>query len=365
MNRVFRPIAASVVVCLCAFSQSKPSHCDSGAASDAQCRYRWPGGVIPYLVDSDVPRPERIYSAMQLWTDATPIRFVRRSNETNYVRFVRENNGGLCFSAIGRVGDEQKIRTDDKCETGTLAHELGHTIGLWHEQSRRDRDRFVRVLYRNISESKVPDFDRHINDEPDFSYYDYASIMRMERMPIPSGAMARVIETIPPGIPIGQRKEISPGDIDAVCHMYGFPLKYVTIATHVSGLKIIVDGVPYTSPQRFEWEAGARHSLEVPSEQTRNGTRYEFGRWNDDGNVAHSIPVSPELTIYIANFITHANAATANGRIGVDDRTLSQGSKQGHRTVSGDIDARREISAGGQDDRARDLHAGHASSAAN
>ena len=57
----------------------------------------------------------------------------------DYVRFVRENNGGLCFSAIGMIGDEQKVRTDDKCETGTLAHELGHAIGLWHEQSRRDR----------------------------------------------------------------------------------------------------------------------------------------------------------------------------------------------------------------------------------
>src|ERR1022692_588865 len=124
MTSVFRPVAASVIVCLCAFSQSKVSHVPTDGTASPLDRYRWPGGVIPYVVDSDVPRPERIYGAMQLWTEATPIRFVRRSDEPDYVRFVRENNGGLCFSAIGMIGDEQKIRTDDKCETGTLAHEL-------------------------------------------------------------------------------------------------------------------------------------------------------------------------------------------------------------------------------------------------
>jgi astacin len=204
-------------------------------------RYRWPHGVIPYVIDANLPRPERILNAIQQWTDLTPIRLTPRRNQPNYVRFVRENNGGLCFSSIGMIGGEQKIRVDDKCETGTLVHEIGHAVGLWHEQSRHDRDRFVHVLYENISRGSLRDFDRHVNDEPDFSPYDYASIMHYGEYADSAERRGPSIETIPPGIPIGQRHTLSLGDIDAVCHMYGVPPKVITVTTHVMGLKITVD----------------------------------------------------------------------------------------------------------------------------
>jgi len=66
-------------------------------------------GVIPYVVDSDIPRPERINAAILQWTDSTPIRLVPRTKELNYVHFVRENNDGLCFSSIGMIGGEQRF----------------------------------------------------------------------------------------------------------------------------------------------------------------------------------------------------------------------------------------------------------------
>ena len=31
---------------------------------------------------------------------------------------------------------------------------LGHALGFFHEQSRTDRDRFVKILWRNIIPSK-------------------------------------------------------------------------------------------------------------------------------------------------------------------------------------------------------------------
>ena len=35
-----------------------------------------------------------------------------------------------------------------------MVHELGHVIGFWHEQSRPDRDKHVRVVPANILPSK-------------------------------------------------------------------------------------------------------------------------------------------------------------------------------------------------------------------
>ena len=78
-----------------------------------------------------------------------------------------------------------------------------------------------------------------------------------------------------------------------------------------ASLKIVVDGVTYTAPQRFDWKPGTQHTIEVPAEQTKGDTLYEFGRWNDDGDVSHPVTASPEQSLYTANFITHEKSQVA------------------------------------------------------
>ena len=185
-------------------------------------RFRWPQGVVPYEIDPNLPNQQRIDDGIRHWEQRTGLRFVRRDNTNsgqypNYVRF--EDQGG-CWSFVGMRGGRQVISLGTGCSTGNTIHEIGHAIGLWHEQSREDRDTWIRINWQNIDPNQRHNFDQHITDGDDVGPYDYCSIMHYPRTAFSINGQA-TIEPLRQGAEcMGQRNGLSEGDSTAALQLY-------------------------------------------------------------------------------------------------------------------------------------------------
>ena len=191
-------------------------------------QYRWHNRTIPYEIAADVPNPQRILDAVAHWNTHSSIRFVKYTNQKDYVSIVRDNRG--CASLVGRQGGRQILMLGDFCTVGNLIHEFGHTVGLWHEQCRNDRDQWVRIEADNVSPDRIFNFKAQIAKTIDLASYDYGSIMHYPANAFavtPKSITIVPLKPLPPGVVMGQRTALSPGDIASVEALYageGMPL---------------------------------------------------------------------------------------------------------------------------------------------
>ena len=101
----------------------------------------------------------------------------------------------------------------------TIAHEVGHALGLWHEQSRSDRDNYVQILWDNIDPEHIFNFNQHLRDGEDFGEYDYNSVMHYSAYAFSKNGEKTIIPLVE-NAQIGQRNKISLKDFAAVNYMY-------------------------------------------------------------------------------------------------------------------------------------------------
>ncbi|KAI8504679.1 Meprin A subunit beta [Branchiostoma belcheri] len=189
----------------------------------ASRRPLWTGRVVPYTFNRAVAynsaKTNAINAAIREFHRQTCIRFVRRSNQRDYIEFA---SLGGCFSNVGRNGGRQQVSIGNGCEqTGTVIHELLHALGFWHEQSRPDRDNFVAIQWANIPQSVRYNFQKYTNREVNSlgSAYDIGSVMHYGSYAFSSNRRPTITDRS--GRPIRtQRRGFSNSDLYQLARLY-------------------------------------------------------------------------------------------------------------------------------------------------
>ena len=140
-------------------------------------RYRWTGRTIPYTFASNVPQAvrDRVTQAAANIRSTTNVVVTPRTSQANYVQIVY-NTGTTCSSSLGMVGGQQTMNLADRCTVGTIMHEFGHAMGLFHEQTRPDRDSYVAIQWNNIPTDWHSQYQIRSGSRG-YGAYDFDSIM--------------------------------------------------------------------------------------------------------------------------------------------------------------------------------------------
>jgi len=186
---------------------------------------KWPGAVVPYVFDYyfDTQRRSVVQQAINEFNMHTCIKFVPRSNQANYVRFMI---GGGCYSQIGMAGYSQDISIGNNCNyKGIVMHEMMHAVGFWHEQSRLDRDNYITIYWNNIQRSPSDmsyNFRKYSHGEADYygELYDYDSLMHYDNYAFSSNGYATIVSRKDPNKRLGQRNGFSAIDIKQLNKLY-------------------------------------------------------------------------------------------------------------------------------------------------
>ena len=107
---------------------------------------------------------------------------------------------------------------------GVVVHEFMHVIGFWHEQSRPDRDQYVRIHFDNIQAGKEHNFRKYTTSEVQLKStpYDIGSIMHYEYNAFARDPSRPTITALQQtSATMGQRDGLSATDIIKIKKLYG------------------------------------------------------------------------------------------------------------------------------------------------
>lgn len=153
---------------------------EGGTASKGGVTYsRWPNRTIYYTIAGNMGsiNVNKINTAVNEYNSKTNARWVQRTNQSNYVEFIfGSSNGSDGWAHIGYQGGKQTISLDQYISVGSVIHEMGHTVGLYHEHARQDRDQYVSIQWGNIQDGQAYNFNKYTSGT-DIGPFNINSVM--------------------------------------------------------------------------------------------------------------------------------------------------------------------------------------------
>lgn len=129
----------------------------------------WPTNTIPYTISGEISNHGPIIEAINYFNQNTAVQFVpAEQGDEDFLVFIPIEEH--CASHVGRVGGAQAVLVSAKCGKTEVIHELMHALGFVHEHSRSDRDKYVEILWKNIQEPYLFQF----NKMPDQMIHSYS-----------------------------------------------------------------------------------------------------------------------------------------------------------------------------------------------
>lgn len=215
------------------FDREGLDHLVQEGTKAVKATWRWPNAVVDYKFDKNFNFTKQVKAAMKTFEALTPLRFyemneteMKAANVTinDYIVFKQNNTDG-CWSYVGHTGGAQGLNLGNGCEDeGTIMHELGHTIGLIHEQARADRNQYVHVDMNNVSPGAAENFqkcNKISNGENLHVEYDFESLMHYGPFAFSKNGKATItVNQNCSGHKIGRRSEWCAGDMEQMVDMY-------------------------------------------------------------------------------------------------------------------------------------------------
>merc|ERR1719191_2191844 len=200
---------------------------------------RWSKGIVPYCFAKDVKNDVRrlFKAAVHQYMKALPclqFKDVGWKSGSSLDRagsqlcgkspaiFVTSHPYRGCYSYVGMVpqfkSQVMQLHYPGCLSIGTYVHEIGHALGMAHEQARPDRDKYVQIVKNNIKNGMLRNF--HIIHRADYSLdYDFTSVMHYDQYAF---AIDRSKPTITSDVTteMGNRAGLSSYDVKQLEKMY-------------------------------------------------------------------------------------------------------------------------------------------------
>ncbi|KAL3993504.1 polymeric immunoglobulin receptor [Sarotherodon galilaeus] len=184
---------------------------------------KWSDGkvYVPYYIANHYSSREIaiITRGLESFSSVSCIRFRPYQNGDREWLSIESRNG--CYSYVGRQGGGQTVSLSRQgcLYHSTVQHELLHALGFNHEQTRSDRDNYIRVYWENILDDMEYNFYK-IDTLNQGTPYDYNSVMQYERYAFSKNNQPTMVPIPNSNVMLGGATQMSKNDIDRLNRLY-------------------------------------------------------------------------------------------------------------------------------------------------